>query len=164
MVKLKGARLAQARKNIKKAQAASRKIRAKAKAAGSRARAAGRKIRRKVSRKRKTTTSNNPTRPKKKSNSSKRQSNGMVFGKKIPLLSNPTVRKIFIASGAASIIGTVVSFVAPSFAAQVQTPIAKAIIGFLTGDIVGAAANFILPTIAGGAAQSSNGGNGGNFA
>jgi len=156
MVKLKGARLAQARKNIKKAQAARRKIIAAAKTAG-------RKIRKKVTR-RKATTSKAPVRPKKKSNSSKSQSKSMVFGKKIPLLNNPTVRKIFIASGAASIIGTVVAVVAPSFAAQVQSPIAKAIIGFLTGDFVGAAANFLLPTIAGGAAQSSNGGNGGNFA
>jgi len=156
MAKLKGKALAAARRNIKKAQAARRKILAKA-------RGAGRKIRRKVSR-RKTTTSKAPVRPKKKSNSSKSQSKSMVFGKKIPLLNNPTVRKIFIASGAASIIGTVVAVVAPSFAAQVQSPIAKAIIGFLTGDIVGAAANFLLPTIAGGAAQSSNGGNGGNFA
>jgi len=148
--------IAAARKNIKKAQAALRK----------KARGAVSKIRKKVSKpRRKNTTSKNPVRPKKKSNSSKRSSNGMVFGKKIPLLSNPTVRKIFIASGAASIIGTVVAFVAPSFAAQVQTPIAKAIIGFLTGDIVGAAANFILPTIAGGAAaQGSSNGNGGNFA
>jgi len=155
--KLKGARLAAARRNIKKAQAARRKIIAKA-------RGAGRKIRKKVSRRRKSNTSRAPVRPKKKSNSSKRQSNGMVFGKKIPLIGNPTVKKIFIASGAASIIGTVVALVAPSFAAQVQTPIAKAIIGFVTGDIVGAIANFILPTVAGGAAQSSNGGNGGNFA
>jgi len=116
--------------------------------------------------KEKTKTSNNPTRPKKKSNSSKRSSKGMVFGKKIPILSNPTVRKIFIASGAASIIGTVVAVLAPQFSAQVQSPIAKGIIGFLTGDLIGGAANFLLPTLAGGAAngQSSNGGNGGNFA
>jgi len=157
MAKLKGKALAAARRNIKKAQAARRKILAKA-------RGAGRKIRKKVSR-RKTTTTRAPSRPKKKSNSSKKNSQGMVFGKKIPLLSNPTVRKIFIASGAASIIGTVAAIVAPQFSAQVQTPIAKAIIGFLTGDIVGAIANFILPTVAGGAAAtSSNGGNGGNFA
>jgi len=157
MVKLKGKALAAARRNIKKAQAARRKITRKARSVAS-------TVKRKVKRRRKTTTSKAPVRPKKKSNSSKKKSNGMVFGKKIPLLNNPTVRKIFIASGAASIIGTVVAVVAPSFAAQVQSPIAKAIIGFLTGDFVGAAANFLIPTIAGGAAQSSNGGNGGNFA
>jgi len=155
--KLKGARLAAARRNIKKAQAARRKIIAKA-------RGAGRKIRKKVSR-RKNKTSRAPVRPKKKSNSSKSQSKSMVFGKKIPILSNPTVRKIFIASGAASIIGTVVAVLAPQFSAQVQSPIAKGIIGFLTGDLIGGAANFLLPTLAGGAAaQGSSNGNGGNFA
>jgi len=147
--------IAAARRNIKKAQAALRK----------KARGAVSKIRKKVSKpRRKSKASKNTSRPKKKSNSSKRSSNGMVFGKKIPLLGNPTVKKIFIASGAASIIGTVVALVAPQFSAQVQTPIAKAIIGFLTGDIVGAAANFLLPTVAGGAAQGSSNGNGGNFA
>jgi len=158
MAKLKGKALAAARRNIKKAQAARRKISRKTRSIAS-------SVKRKVKRRRKTTASKAPVRPKKKSNSSKSKNNGMVFGKKIPLLSNPTVRKIFIASGAASIIGTVVAVVAPSFAAQVQTPIAKAIIGFLTGDIIGAAANFILPTLAGGAAaQGSSNGNGGNFA
>jgi len=158
MVKLHGKALAAARRNIKKAQAARRKITRKARSIAS-------TVKRKVKSRRKKSTSNPTSRPKKKSNSSKRQSNGMVFGKKIPLLSNPTVRKVFVAAGAASIIGTVVSFVAPSFAAQVQSPIAKAIIGFLTGDIVGAAANFLIPTLAGaGAAQGSSNGNGGNFA
>jgi len=158
MAKLRGKALAAARRNIKKAQAARRKITRKARSAAS-------TIKRKVKSRRKKTTSRAPSRPKKKSNSSKRKSEGMVFGKKIPLLGNPTVRKIFVAAGAASIIGTVVSFVAPSFAAQVQTPIAKAIIGFLTGDIIGAAANFLIPTLAGaGAGAASNGGNGGNFA
>jgi len=160
MVKLKGKALAAARRNIKKAQAARRKISRKTRSIAS-------TVKRKVKRRRKNTASRAPVRPKKKSNSSKKKSNGMVFGKKIPILSNPTVRKIFIASGAASIIGTVVAVLAPQFSSQVQSPIAKGIIGFLTGDLIGGAANFLLPTLAGGAAASGgNGGNGagGNFA
>jgi len=103
-----------------------------------------------------------------KRNNSKRSGNRSVVGKnflkKIPLINNPTVRKVFIAAGAVSIIVSVLSIVSPRAAAAANSTVGRGVIGLATGDIVGAAANVIIPLVQGGSLNlgGGNGGNGGN--
>jgi len=95
-------------------------------------------------------------------NSTRKRSNSMAGGflKKIPLINNPTVRKVFIAAGAVSIIVSVLSIISPRAAAAANSTVGRGVIGFATGDIVGAVANVALPLIQGGG-FGGNGANGG---
>jgi len=91
---------------------------------------------------------------------------GRNFLKKIPLINNPTVRKVFIAAGAVSIIVSVLSLVSPRAAAAANSTIGRGVIGLATGDVVGAVANVAIPLVQGGGLGNvlggGNGGNGGN--
>jgi len=96
-------------------------------------------VRRRITR-RKTSTARSPVRR----NNSKRSNNKGVVGgflKKIPLINNPTVRKVFIAAGAVSIIVSVLSLISPRAAAAANSTVGRGVIGLATGDIVGAVAN-----------------------
>jgi len=102
-----------------------------------------------------------------KSNNSKRSGTkrmvGRNFLKKIPLINNPTVRKVFIAAGAVSIIVSVLSLVSPRAAQAANSTIGRGVIGLATGDVVGAVANVAIPLVQGGGLGNilGGGGNGG---
>jgi len=117
-------------------------------------------VKRRVS-SRKTSRSRAPVR----SNNRKRsQKKGVVGGflKKIPLINNPTVRKIFIAAGAVSIIVSVLSLISPRAAGAANSTIGRGVIGLATGDVIGAASNVVIPLIQGGGLSGIlGGGNGG---
>jgi len=84
------------------------------------------------------------------------------FLKKIPLINNPTVRKIFIAAGAVSIIVSVLSLISPRAASAANSTVGRGVIGLATGDVVGAAANVLIPLVQGGGLGNIlGGGNGG---
>jgi len=126
------------------------------------ARTAGRSVKRAHKAiKRRTTKRKNPSRAPIRRNSTKKRSNSMAGGflKKIPLINNPTVRKVFIAAGAASIIVTVLSLISPRAAEAANSTVGRGVIGLATGDIVGAVANVALPMLTG--ARNGGGGNGG---
>jgi len=109
--------------------------------------------------KRKSTTRRAPVR----SNNRKRSNNKGVVGgflKKIPLINNPTVRKIFIAAGAVSIIVSVLSIISPRAAGAANSTVGRGVIGLATGDVVGAAANVLLPLLQGRGGGLSLGGGG----
>jgi len=119
------------------------------------ARKVGRSIKRRASStKRRITRRKSPKRRTSvKSNNRKRSSKrGMVGGflKKIPLINNPTVRKVFIAAGAVSIIVSVLSLISPRAASAANSTIGRGVIGLATGDIVGAVSNVAIPLIQGG--------------
>jgi len=119
----------------------------------------GKHVKRRITR-RKTSRSRAPVR----SNNRKRsQKKGVVGGflKKIPLINNPTVRKVFIAAGAVSIIVSVLSLISPRAASAANSTIGRGVIGLATGDIVGAVANVGLPLLQGGGLNLGGGGNGG---
>jgi len=75
------------------------------------------------------------------------------------ITSNPTLKKILMAAGAVTVATSVAAIVAPQFVPTLQKPIVKAALGFVTGDIVGAASNFV---IGGGGLGSLGGGGNGN--
>jgi len=162
--------IAAAKRNIKKAQAA---VRAKARKAGSRVK---KRVKRAASStKRRVTRRKTPNKTPKRRNTTKRSNNGMVFGKKIPIISNPIVKKIFIAAGAVSIIVSVLGLISPRAAAAANSTVGRGVIGLATGDVVGAVSNVAIPLIRGGGlgnllggngngGNSSNGGNNGGFA
>jgi len=60
------------------------------------------------------------------------------------ITSNTTLRKVLMAAGAVSIATSVAALVAPSVVPTLQNPIVRAGLGFVTGDFIGAAANFVL--------------------
>jgi len=130
-------------------------------------RSAGRTIKRRASTakrrvtKRKTSKSRAPVR----SNNRKRSNNKSVVGrnflKKIPLINNPTVRKVFIAAGAVSIIVSILSIISPRAAGAANSTIGRGVIGLATGDVVGAIANIGIPILQGGGISNILGGNGG---
>jgi len=104
-------------------------------------------------------------------NNSKRSGNRSVVGrnflKKIPLINNPTVRKVFIAAGAVSIIVSVLNLISPRAAAAANSTVGRGVIGLATGDIVGAVSNVAIPLLSGGGlgnilGSRNGGGNGGN--
>ncbi len=102
-----------------------------------------------------------------KRNNRKRSGNRSVVGrnflKKIPLINNPTVRKIFIAAGAVSIIVSVLSLISPRAASAANSTIGRGVIGLATGDVVGAVANVAIPLVQGGGLGGIlGGGNTGN--
>jgi len=151
--------IAAARRNIKKAHAA---VRRKARSGGRkvkrRVRSGARKVRRRVTRRR------SPSRAPVRRNSTKKRSKGVVGGflKKIPLINNPTVRKVFIAAGAVSIIVSVLSLISPRAAQAANSTVGRGVIGLATGDIVGAVSNVAIPLIQGGGLGNIlGGGNGG---
>jgi len=126
------------------------------------ARSAGRTVKRRASTaKRRVTRRKSSPRAPVRRNSTKKRSNSMAGGflKKIPLINNPTVRKVFIAAGAASIIVTVLSLISPRAAEAANSTVGRGVIGLATGDIVGAVANVALPMLTGGA-RNGGGGNG----
>lgn len=103
-------------------------------------------------------------------NTTKRSNNSMAgknFLKKIPLISNPIVKKVFIAAGAVSIIVSVLALISPRAAAAANSTIGRGVIGLATGDIVGAVSNVAIPLIQGGGlgnllgGRTNGGGNGG---
>jgi len=100
--------------------------------------------------------------PVRRNNSKRSRSKGMVGGflKKIPLINNPTVRKIFIAAGAVSIIVSVLSLVSPRAAQAANSTVGRGVIGLATGDIVGAVSNVAIPLIQGGGLNLGGGGGG----
>jgi len=108
------------------------------------------------------------SRPSVRSNNRKRSGSKSMAGgflKKIPLINNPTVRKVFIAAGAASIIVSILSLISPRAASVANSTVGRGVIGLATGDIVGAVSNVVLPMIQGGQLGNLTGGNnGGNQA
>jgi len=117
-------------------------------------------------RRKKTTKRRKSSKPKKKSNKkNKPRKKSMVKGLG-KITSNPTLKKVLIAAGAVSVATSVAAVAFPSLVPTIQRPIVKAALGFVTGDFIGAASNFLL---GGGAGQitgrmngSQNGGTGGN--
>jgi len=82
---------------------------------------------------------------KRKVNKVKRKSKSVT--KKGPIkavIENPTLKKVLMAAGAVTIATSVAAIVAPQFVPTLQRPIVKAVLGFVTGDFVGAASNFVL--------------------
>jgi len=81
---------------------------------------------------------------------------------------NPTLKKVLMAAGAVTIATSVAAVVAPQFVPTLQKPIVKAALGFVAGDVIGAASNFLLAggagNVLGGNARSqtmnNNGSNG----
>jgi len=104
-------------------------------------------------------------RPTRKTNKSKRSTNrsmvGSNFLKKIPLINNPTVKKVFIAAGAVSIIVSVLNLLSPRAAAAANSVPGRAVIGLATGDVIGAVSNVAIPLLQGGG-LNLGGGNGSN--
>jgi len=156
--------IAAARRNIKKAHAA---VRRKARSGGRRVkrrvRSGASRVRRRITRRR------SPSRAPVRRNTGRKRSKTVVGGflKKIPLINNPTVRKVFIAAGAVSIIVSVLSLISPRAASAANSTIGRGVIGLATGDIVGAVSNVAIPLIQGGGLGNilgggGNGGNGGN--
>jgi len=70
------------------------------------------------------------------------------------LTSNPTLRKVLMAAGAVSVATSVAALVFPSIVPTLQSPIVRAGLGFVAGDFIGAASNFVI----GGGVQSLTGG------
>ncbi len=112
--------------------------------------------------KRKSPKRRNPPKRNNRKRSGNRSVVGRNFLKKIPLINNPTVRKVFIAAGAVSIIVSVLSLVSPRAAAAANSTIGRGVIGLATGDVVGAVANVAIPLVSGGGLGNLlGGGNGG---
>jgi len=118
------------------------------------AKRAGKAVKKRVTRRK--TSNKTPVRR----NTTKRSNNGMVFGKKIPIISNPIVKKIFIAAGAVSIIVSVLALISPRAAAAANSTVGRGVIGLATGDVIGAVSNVAIPLIRGGGLGNLLGGNG----
>jgi len=102
-----------------------------------------------------------------KRNNSKRSGNrsvvGLGFLKKLPIISSPIAKKIFIAAGAVSIIVSVLGLISPRAANAANSTVGRGVIGLATGDVVGAISNVAIPLIQGGGLSNLfGGGNGGN--
>jgi len=160
---------------IKMANGRSRLQRAQILASGklkfvkNKARSAGKGVRRRASTarrritRRRTSTRRAPVRSNNRKRSRSNNVVGRNFLKKIPLINNPTVRKVFIAAGAVSIIVSVLALISPRAASAANSTIGRGVIGLATGDIVGAVANVAAPLISGGGLGGIlGGGNGGN--
>jgi len=106
-------------------------------------------------------------RPKrKKTNKGKKPRKNVVSKKGLSKITgNPTLRKVLLAAGAVSIATSVAALVAPSIVPTLQNPIVRAGLGFVTGDFVGAASNFVLGggggLVGGNGSRSSNVGDSG---
>jgi len=75
---------------------------------------------------------------------------------------NPILKKILMAAGAVTVATSVAAVVAPQVVPILQQPAVKAILGFVTGDIVGAISNFVLGRGAGSAITTTSNGGGAN--
>jgi len=96
-------------------------------------------------------------------NTTKRSNNNMVgksVFKKIPLINNPIVRKVFIAAGAVSIIVSILALISPRAAAAANSTVGRGVIGLATGDVVGAVSNVAIPLLRGGGLGNLLGGTG----
>jgi len=74
-------------------------------------------------------------------------------------LNSPIIRKVLMASGLATIAVSIASLVLPNQANLINSPVVRAGLGFVVGDIPGALTNFLL---AGGVGGLTGGGNGGS--
>jgi len=83
-------------------------------------------------------------------------------------LNSPIIRKVLMASGLATIAVSIASLVLPNQANLINSPVVRAGLGFVVGDIPGALTNFLLAGgvggLTGGGSAQSNGGNTGGFA
>jgi len=85
------------------------------------------------------------------------------FASKIPIINNPTFKKAALGVGSATLAAAAVGLVAPQIAAN---PIFKPAVAFLTGDVVGVAAQLFAQgglkglSLGGSNGNGSNGGNG----
>jgi len=127
------------------------------------ARRAGKAVKRRVTRRK--SQNKSPVRR----NSSKPRSKSMVFGGIKSTLNKPIIKKVLIAAGLVSVLISVLSLVSPKAAGFVASPTGRAAVGFIGGDFIGAASNFIigggLPQITGligggGGGQSMQGSSG----
>jgi len=156
-------RMANGKSRIQRAQVlASGKlkfVKNKARSVGRRTKRAVRSTKRRITKRRRA-----PSRAPVRRNTRKRSNKSMVgrsFLKKIPLINNPTVRKVFIAAGAVSIIVSVLNLISPRAAAAANSTVGRGVIGLATGDVVGAVSNVAIPLISGGGLGNLFGGNGG---
>jgi len=136
---------AAARRNIRKAIAANRR-RSKPKRKAP-------KRRRRASPKR---PSKRRRKAAKKTIKRKKSSGGMVFGKKIPILGSPVIKKAATGIGIATIGVTIISLLAPQIAAN---PIIRPALAFIGGGVPGVIAQVFL---SGGASLGSLFGGGGS--
>jgi len=83
-------------------------------------------------------------------------------------LQSPLLKKVLMAAGLASIATAVAALVLPSQAQLINSPVVKAGLGFVVGDIPGAVTNFLISggvgSLTGGGNGAANGGNTGGFA
>jgi len=77
-------------------------------------------------------------------------------------LQSPLIKKVLMASGLATIAVSIASIVLPNQAQLINSPVVRAGLGFVVGDIPGALTNFLLAGGVGGLTGGANGGNGGN--
>jgi len=84
--------------------------------------------------------------PKRKVNKPKKAPKRMAGKKNFvsKITGNPTLKKVLMAAGAVTVATSIASIVAPQFVPTLQRPIVRAALGFATGDIIGAASNFVL--------------------
>jgi len=111
--------------------------------------------------KRRVTKRRSPSKSPVRRNSTKKRSKIMVFGGIKKTLNQPTVRKVLMAAGLVSVAISVLSLISPKAALTVARPEVRAGLGFISGDFIGAASQFLL---AGGAQSITGllgGGNGG---
>jgi len=73
-------------------------------------------------------------------------------------INSPIVRKVLMAAGAVSLATSIAAIVLPNQAQLINNPIVRAGLGFVVGDIPGAAVNFLT---AGGLSSITGGSNGG---
>jgi len=128
----------------------------------SHAKRAGSHVKHRIKHRKSSKRSNPPKR-----NNSKRSTNrsvvGLGFLKKLPIISSPIAKKVFIAAGAAAIIVSVLNIVSPRAAAAANSTVGRGVIGLATGDVVGAISNVAIPFLQrGGLGSLTGGGNGGS--
>jgi len=107
---------------------------------------------------RKSTKSKAPVRRNNSKRSNNRSVAGLGFLKRLPIISSPIAKKVFIAAGAVSIIVSVLSLISPRAAGFANSTPGRAVIGLATGDIVGAVSNVAIPLLQGGALNLGGGG------
>lgn len=86
----------------------------------------------------------------------KRKATSKSMAGKIPIINNPTFKKIAVGVGAASLVGVAIAQVAPSLG---NNPIIKPAVAFLAGGPIAAVVTLFLN---GGLGSLNLGGNGGN--
>jgi len=86
----------------------------------------------------------------------------MVFGGIKKTLNSPTIKKVLMAAGLVSVAISILSLVSPRAAATVARPEVRAGLGFISGDFIGAASQFLLAGGVGNIGNLLGGGGGGN--